>query len=297
MVETVDAGTDRDRAVTAAARALRAGELVVVPTDTVYGVAADAFNPVGTAAVFTAKQRDRSAPLPVLVRSPKQLTGLVTTVDERAERLMAAWWPGPLTIVVRSEPNLAWDLGDNEGTVAVRMPFDDVTLAVIREVGPLAVTSANLSGSPAATTVGEAREQLGDAVAVYVDDGPRADTTPSTIVDLTRTRPAVLRPGPLDPDEVIAVADGDLPSHEATPWSPPEGDDDSGELPDDEVDHVVSDHRTDDGAAEAGDVVADDRPSTRDVDRAQAPSSDTVDEHAGDQSRPGRHVARDHRKR
>lgn len=294
MAETVDAGTDRDRAVADAARALRAGELVVVPTDTVYGVAADAFNPVGTAAVFTAKRRDRSAPLPVLVRSPKQLTGLVTTVDERAEHLMAAWWPGPLTIVVRSEPNLAWDLGDNEGTVAVRMPFDDVTLAVIREVGPLAVTSANLSGSPAATTVDQAREQLGDAVAVYVDDGPRADTTPSTIVDLTRTRPAVLRSGPLDPDEVIAVATGDLPSHEATPWSPPEGDEDSDEAAD-EVDHVVSDHRTDDGATKAGDVVTDDRPSTRDVDRGRASSSDTDD--AGDRSGRGRHVARDHRKR
>jgi L-threonylcarbamoyladenylate synthase len=219
--ELVDARADREAAVAAAAAALRAGRLVALPTDTVYGVAADAFHQQATRAIFQAKRRDRTAPLPVLVRSPKQLMGLVTTVPEVAERLMAAYWPGPLTMVVRSEPNLAWDLGDNEGTVAVRMPFDEVTLAIIRAIGPLAATSANLSGNPAATTAHLARAQLGDAVAVYVDDGPRTDTTPSTIVDLTRATPAILRSGPLDDAEVLAVARGDLPAHEVTPYSPP----------------------------------------------------------------------------
>jgi len=219
--ELVDARTDLDAAVLAAVTALRGGELVAVPTDTVYGVAADAFNAMGTSAIFVAKRRDRRAPLPVLVRSPKQLMGLVTTVPEEANRLMAAYWPGPLTIVVRSEPHLAWDLGDSQGTVAVRMPFDDVTLEIIRAVGPLAVTSANLSGNPAATSAQLARTQLGDAVAVYVDGGPRTDTTPSTIVDLTRARPMILRSGPLDDEEVLAVARGDIPAHEVAPYDPP----------------------------------------------------------------------------
>lgn len=216
MSEILDCtGPARDEAVARAAEALRAGDLVVLPTDTVYGVAADAFSPAGTRAVFAVKQRGRALPLPVLVRGPKQLTGLVTRVPEAAESLMAAYWPGPLTIVVPSDPNLAWDLGDAQGTVAVRMPLDDVALAVIRAVGPLAVSSANVSGDPAATTAGEAREQLGDRVAVYLDAGPRSELRPSTIVDLTRSEPGILREGSLDSDEVRAVARGELDPLEA----------------------------------------------------------------------------------
>lgn len=211
MTRTVDAtGDDRDAAVEAAAEALRAGLLAVLPTDTVYGVAADAFSPTGTAAIFSAKRRGRDFPLPVLVRSPKQLAGLTTSVPEAAERLMAAYWPGPLTIVVASEPNLTWDLGASEGTVAVRMPLDDVTLEVIRAVGPLAVTSANISGSPPAVTVADARRQLGDEVEVYVDGGPRSSSTPSTIVDLTRAEPHVLREGVVPGEQALAVARGEL---------------------------------------------------------------------------------------
>ena len=172
MSEVVDAtAEDHAEAVRAAAAALRAGDLVVLPTDTVYGVAADAFDREGTQKVFRAKHRSRSFPLPVLVRSPKQVLGLVTQVPETAELLMAAYWPGPLTIVVASDPNLTWDLGDDEGTVALRMPMDTVTLDIIREVGPLAVTSANRSGRPPARTVDEAQQSLGEAVAVYVDGG------------------------------------------------------------------------------------------------------------------------------
>jgi L-threonylcarbamoyladenylate synthase len=213
--QTVDAtGDDRSDAVAAAAEALRNGDLVVLPTDTVYGVAADAFSPRGTNRIFEAKKRSRAFPLPVLVRSPKQVIGLVTRVPSAAERLMAAWWPGPLTLVVTSDPNLNWDLGDAAGTVALRMPLDDVTLDVIREVGPLAVTSANRSGDPPARTAAEARESLGDAVAVYVDGGERTDQAPSTIVDLTREEPHVLRAGDLDRDLVLRVARGEIEPHE-----------------------------------------------------------------------------------
>ena len=211
MSEVIDVrGEDREDGILRAAEALRAGEIVVLPTDTVYGVAADAFSSAGTGRVFTAKERSRRYPLPVLVRNPKQLAGLVTQVPKSAERLMAAYWPGPLTLVVEAEPNLVWDLGRADGTVAVRMPFDDVTLEVIRAVGPLAVTSANRSGQPPATDVAMAREQLGDAVRYYLDDGERRARPPSTIIDLTRREPHVLRAGALDGEEVLAVARGEI---------------------------------------------------------------------------------------
>lgn len=209
-------GEAGEQAIEQAALRLRAGEVVVLPTDTVYGIAADAFRPEGCGRIFTIKQRERRFPLPVLLRSPKQLLGLCTAVPEVAERLMAAYWPGPLTLVVPADPNLRWDLGQSQGTVAVRMPLDDVMLDVIRKVGPLAVTSANLSGQPPATTAAEAYEQLGDEVPIYLDDGPRGAIAPSTIVDLTRAVPEVLRAGDLDEEEILAVARGELDPLEAS---------------------------------------------------------------------------------
>ncbi len=211
MSRILDAsGDDRADAVTAAADALRRGELVVVPTDTLYGVAADAFSKTGTRRVFEAKRRSRRFPLPVLVRSPKQLAGLVTTVPEAAERLMAAYWPGALTIVVRADPNLMWDLGDADGTVSVRMPMDEVALDLVRAVGPLAVTSANLSGQTPAGDAHTAQMQLGEAVAVYLDDGPRRANQPSTIIDVTRSEPHILREGAIAGEQALAVARGEL---------------------------------------------------------------------------------------
>jgi L-threonylcarbamoyladenylate synthase len=144
----------------------------------------------------------------VLVRSTKQVPAIAADVPAAAERLMAAYWPGPLTIVMHAQPGLVWDLGDNEGTVAVRMPLDDVCLEVIREVGPLAVTAASLPGKPLPATVTAAQEAMGDAVAVYVDDGERR-ARPSTIVDLTRWEPMLIRDGDLPPDEVMATARGE----------------------------------------------------------------------------------------
>lgn len=211
----LDVAEDRDAALERAAEVLRDGKLVVVPTDTVYGVAADAFNATGTRRIFGAKRRSRRFPLPVLVRSPKQLLGLCPQVPEAADRLMAAYWPGPLTIVVPADPGLQWDLGDNRGTVAVRMPLDDLTLDLIRQVGPIATTSANLSGQEAATTAQDAHLQLGDLVELYLDDGQRDDSTASTIVDVTRGEPEVLRAGPLDEGDVLAVARGELDPLEA----------------------------------------------------------------------------------
>lgn len=236
MSHLVDArGEDRADAVARAATALRDGELVVLPTDTLYGVAADAFSADGTRRIFEAKRRSRRFPLPVLIRSPKQLSGLVTVVPEVAERLMAAYWPGALTLVVPADPNLMWDLGDNEGTVSVRMPFDDVALEIVRAVGPLAVTSANLAGQAPAQTAQAAQLALGETVSVYVDGGPRRNARPSTVVDLTRSEPAILREGALDSDEVLAVARGELDPMEATPSPAPDDDLAGGDLADDDV--------------------------------------------------------------
>lgn len=210
MAEVLDvSGDDRDAAIERAVEALQAGRLVVLPTDTVYGVAADAFSPEATGRIFDAKDRARAHPLPVLIRSQKQLPALTPLEDEALDRLIAAYWPGPLTIVLPAQPGLQWDLGRNDGTVAVRMPLDDVALALISQVGPLAVTSANLSGRPPGPTAADALAQLGDAVDLYLDDGPRDGGSPSTIVDLTRREPGILREGALDATEVLAVARGE----------------------------------------------------------------------------------------
>jgi tRNA threonylcarbamoyl adenosine modification protein (Sua5/YciO/YrdC/YwlC family) len=222
VAEVLDVtGDDRDAAIARAAEVLRAAQLVVVPTDTVYGVAADAFDRNATGRIFAAKDRARSHPLPVFVRSQKQLPALTSLTGDVLDRLVTAYWPGPLTIVVPAQSQLRWDLGRNDGTVAVRMPLDPVTLELVRAVGPLAVTSANRSGRPPGATAEDARAQLGEAVDIYLDDGPRDGGLPSTIVDVTRRQPAILREGALPAAEVVAVARGDLDPLEVPPVEAP----------------------------------------------------------------------------
>lgn len=192
---------DREAGLAAAAAALRSGQLAVVPTDTVYGLAADAFRPSAVAALLELKGRGRDMPVPVLVGSWQTLDGLTTSVPDAARGLVEAFWPGPLTIVLHAAPSLAWDLGDSRGTVAVRMPLHPVALDLLARTGPLAVSSANRTGAPPATDAGTAQAQLGTGVAVYLDAGPSGDPVPSSIVDLTGLRsgrPArVLRVGAL----------------------------------------------------------------------------------------------------
>ena len=186
---------DRDRGVEAAVDAVKRGDLVVLPTDTVYGLGADAFKPWAVTALLEAKGRDRQMPPPVLVGTRATLDGLVFNLPDTARDLVEAFWPGALTIVVEHAPSLQWDLGDLDGTVAVRMPLHPVALEVLRETGPMAVSSANLTGQPAAITAEEARSQLGFAVSVYLEAGECPDRTPSTIVDVTGTVPRLLRAG------------------------------------------------------------------------------------------------------
>ncbi|WOQ68705.1 L-threonylcarbamoyladenylate synthase [Microbacterium limosum] len=164
---------------------LARGELVVLPTDTVYGIAADAFNAGAVAALLAAKGRGRQSPPPVLVSGPPMLRALVADVPAEVDALVEAFWPGGLTVVLPSQPSLAWDLGETHGTVAVRMPDHRVALELIAESGPLAVSSANLTGHPAATSMVGALEMLGDSVSVYLDDGPSRTGVASTIVDAT----------------------------------------------------------------------------------------------------------------
>jgi len=195
----------RTAGLDAAAAAIGRGELVLLPTDTVYGVAADAFTPAAVTGLLAAKNRGRTMPVPVLIGEASTLVGLVTVVPPTATKLAEAFWPGGLTLVLEHASSLAWDLGDAEGTVAVRLPDDDVARDLLRRTGPLAVSSANRSGRPAATTAAEAQYQLGEHAAVVLDGGPRADSRPSTIVDCTAPTPRVLRIGAIDVERLREV--------------------------------------------------------------------------------------------
>jgi L-threonylcarbamoyladenylate synthase len=189
----------------AAVTAIADGKLVLLPTDTVYGVAADAFTPAAVTGLLAAKNRGRTMPVPVLIGEASTLAGLVLDLPPVATQLAEAFWPGGLTLVLEHAPSLAWDLGDAEGTVAVRLPDDELTRDLIRRTGPLAVSSANRSGRPAATTAQEADQQLGEHAAVILDGGPRASSAASTIVDCTAPTPRVLRVGTISVDRLREV--------------------------------------------------------------------------------------------
>jgi tRNA threonylcarbamoyl adenosine modification protein (Sua5/YciO/YrdC/YwlC family) len=185
-------------AIRSAAFAVSNGELVVLPTDTVYGLGADAFDAPAVAELLRVKGRGRDMPVPVLVGSWNTIDGLVSVVDSRTRDLIEAFWPGGLTLVVNHAPSLSWDLGDSGGTVAVRMPLHPVAIELLEETGPMAVSSANRHGQPAAQTAADARAQLGDDVAVYLEDGQVRGGVASTIVDVTGGRPQILRLGAID---------------------------------------------------------------------------------------------------
>jgi len=169
----------------AARQTLARGEVVVAPTDTVYGVAADAFSPAAVKKLLATKGRSRQQPPPVLVGSTDALRALVEQVPEEVERLVERFWPGGLTIVLPAQPSLTWDLGETKGTVAVRQPDNAIMLELLAETGPLAVSSANLTGRPAAIDAASAVAMLGDSVSVFLDDGPVATGVASTIIDAT----------------------------------------------------------------------------------------------------------------
>lgn len=198
-----------------ARQAIGRGELIVLPTDTVYGIAADAFSAAAVSRLLAAKGRGRQSPPPVLVAGLNTMRALVADVPEPIERLVEAFWPGGLTIVLPAQPSLSWDLGDTHGTVAVRMPADPIALELLEECGPLAVSSANLTGKAAAIEIDAAVDMLGDAVAVYLDGGTSPTGVASTIIDATglvgtdRRPVRVLRDGVVDRAALRSIL-GDL---------------------------------------------------------------------------------------
>jgi L-threonylcarbamoyladenylate synthase len=202
--DTNDA-VDRATGLREAASAVRRGELVVLPTDTVYGIGADAFTPEAVGDLLEAKGRGRNMPTPVVIPSPNTLHGLVTDFSEMAWELVDAFWPGGLTLVAKQQPSLQWDIGNTRGTVAIRMPLHPVAIELLTEVGPMALSSANLTGHPAPEDCDAAQEMLGDSVSVYLDGGPTPGNIPSSIVDVTGKVPVLLREGALTADELRKV--------------------------------------------------------------------------------------------
>jgi tRNA threonylcarbamoyl adenosine modification protein (Sua5/YciO/YrdC/YwlC family) len=207
MSDVYDCADETARAdgIAAAGRAVRSGEVVVLPTDTVYGIGCDAFDPAGVAAVLAAKGRGRDKPPPVLIPAARTALGLATDIPDYAIALMERFWPGPLTVVLRAHPSLHWDLGETNGTVALRVPDHPVALELLADVGPMAVTSANTTGDPAARTAQAAQVMLGETVTVYLDAGPASDGEPSTIIDCTGAAPVTLRVGALSQEQIEAA--------------------------------------------------------------------------------------------
>lgn len=197
--------------------AIARGELVVIPTDTVYGVAADAFSPAAVQRLLDAKGRDRTAPPPVLVPGVSTLDALADPIPDEARALVAEFWPGGLTIILRARAMLDWDLGETRGTVALRMPSDPIALELLAETGPLAVSSANRTGEPAALTAADAEAMLGESVSVYLEAGRAGESYPSaaahtgsTIVDATNLehpdgKLRIVRHGVIPDEEIIRV--------------------------------------------------------------------------------------------
>lgn len=219
MTELFDCADTEQRAIglASAISAVKGGRLVVMPTDTVYGIGADAFDPEAVGALLAAKGRGRNMPVGVLVGSWTTIDGLVYSVPAAARELIRAFWPGALSLVVTQAPSLQWDLGDANGSVMLRMPLHPVAIELLREVGPMAVSSANVSGRPAAVTAAEARDQLGDNVEVYLDGGLAEQQAASTIVDLTGAQPRILRVGPISAEDIARVLDVEPATLTTTP--------------------------------------------------------------------------------
>jgi L-threonylcarbamoyladenylate synthase len=211
---------ERDWGIRAAVDSIARGDLVVLPTDTVYGIAADAFKPWAVTALLNAKGRGQHMAPPVLVGSRQVLDGLAFSLPREARELVEAFWPGALTIVVEQAPTLQWDLGETYGTVAVRMPLHPVALEVLQHTGPLAVSGASRTGMAPAVTAAEARDQLGYAVTTYLEAGPCSDPIPSTIIDCTGPVPRILRDGAIPLEKLREVVPKIEPFELAQPFLP-----------------------------------------------------------------------------
>lgn len=194
---------DTQAGIAAAAQAVADGECIVVPTDTVYGIGADAFSAAAVGKLLAAKQRGTDMPPPVLIAERSMLRALTSDIPRDAMSLARNHWPGALTLILKAQRTLQLELGETHGTVAVRVPDHDELRQLLRRTGPLAVSSANVHAQPAANTCAEALDMLGDTVAVYLDGGATAGLGASTIIDFSRNeRGEVLRQGAISFEEL-----------------------------------------------------------------------------------------------
>ena len=207
----------REQGLAAAVEALRGGDVVIMPTDTVYGIGADAFNNGAVEKLLATKKRGPDMPVPVLVGSWTTIQGLVREFSDTAKTLVEAFWPGGLSIIVPEAPSLPWNLGDTRGTVLLRMPNQPLALELLQEVGPMAVSSANISGHPPAVKIHEARQQFGSHVPVYLDGGEATIGEASTIIDISSGNPVILREGAISPERIGEVLDVNPESLRRTP--------------------------------------------------------------------------------
>lgn len=199
----------RELGLRTAAAEVAEGKLVVMPTDTLYGLGCDAFNPAAVNSLLATKKRGPDMPVPVLIGSWDTIRGLVHTYTDQAQRLVEAFWPGGLSLVIEQAPSLQWNLGDTRGTVMLRMPLHPVAIELLRTTGPMAVSSANISGEAPPTTAHAAKQQLGQAVATYLDGGECPIGEPSTILDLSGDSPRILREGAISAERIAEVLEVD----------------------------------------------------------------------------------------
>lgn len=273
MTSSYDCSTEETRfeGLAHAQRAIAEQQCIVFPTDTVYGIAADAFSPLAVRLLLAAKGRSRTMPPPVLIPRVQTMDGLAVDIGDDARKLAEKFWPGALTLILHAQPSLEWDLGETKGTVALRVPDDELALEILARTGPLAVSSANRSGQPAAQTAANAQEQLAESVEVYLDGGPRPAESdsdevalPSTIVDCTGSRARVVRQGAIALEDLRDVVPSILAFGQEVPvWQP--GADSA--LNATASEGTVSEETT--GAAPA----ADDTPETSAEDGAAAPGA------------------------
>lgn len=230
MTSSYDCSTEETRfeGLAHAQRAIAEQQCIVFPTDTVYGIAADAFSPLAVRLLLAAKGRSRTMPPPVLIPRVQTMDGLAVDIGDDARKLAEKFWPGALTLILHAQPSLEWDLGETKGTVALRVPDDELALEILARTGPLAVSSANRSGQPAAQTAANAQEQLAESVEVYLDGGPRPAESdsddvarPSTIVDCTGSRARVVRQGAIALEDLRDVVPSILAFGQEVPvWQP-----------------------------------------------------------------------------
>lgn len=228
----VDGRTDPAAAIVAARAAINAGECIVLPTDTVYGIGADAFSATAVQKLLDAKGRGRDMPPPVLISDRSVLDALARDIPKAAVTLTERFWPGPLTLILWARESLRMDLGETRGTIAVRVPDHPLAVELLQATGPMAVSSANRTGSAAATDARAAYDQLGDAVSVYLDGGPTPGDQPSTIIDFTaEAEGTVVRLGAISMATLRDVVPGLIGPDSAAEDAPPT-DAEPGSVPD-----------------------------------------------------------------